>query len=232
MNITKKEFASRINYTCTSPTGNAAELDKLCEEAIEYGFGVVCVGNSHVKRLRQKFGDKISISTSVDYPLGRATTGAKLAITKDAMDDGADHLDIMMNISMFLSGEIDYCTKELTEIVKLAKEMNPNVVTKIVVDFCYFDYAQKVEICKMIKNCGADGVKTHTGFGTGSFRIGDLYIIQEILGKDFRVKAAGDMEDAGTALTYLQAGVYELGNAADDCMKMYESFDDYIKYFQ
>ncbi|MDO4329671.1 MAG: deoxyribose-phosphate aldolase [Lachnospiraceae bacterium] len=232
MKMTKQEFASRINYTCTSPCATKEELDQLCEDAIKYGFGVVCVGNCHVKRLREKFGDKVTISTSVDYPLGRSTTAAKLAIAKEMVEAGTDHLDIMLNISMFLSGDYEYCERELTEIVKQSKAINPNVICKVLAEFCYFNYQQKVDLCKIIKKSGADAVKTHSGFGPGSFRIGDIFIIKEILGDDFRIKAAGDIEDAGTALAALQAGVYEIGNAAEDCMKMYNSFDDYIKYFE
>jgi Deoxyribose-phosphate aldolase len=231
MFMTKSEFAARINYSCIRPTFTAADVDKHSDIVVEKGFGVFCVPPGHVERVKKRHGDKIVLSTSVDYPFGRHTTKTKVAIARENVDNGANQMDIVPNYSMFLSGDIEYCTRELTEMVQAVKEKDPKVIVKVLAELSFYTVEQKKACCKMIMDCGADAIKTNGGYGNFSFRLSDVDIIKDVMGQDVWIKAAGDANDAGTMLAAFKAGCREYGNYAEACQNAYDTFDDYIKYY-
>ena len=230
MKMTKAQFAKRINYTPDDQTCSAAQMDAYCQTAVARGYGIVCVGNGYVQWVKEKYGGQFLVSTGIDYPIGRSTTAARVFMASEATRLGADIIDLTMNASLYRTDPAA-CEADLNLIIQACKAENPEVIIKVIADFVHWNFEEKVAVCQMIKRVAPEGIKTHTGYFGGTFQLGDLILIRHILGPDIIVKAAGYIPDAGTAIAYLNAGLTEIGNAAVNCDAMYDTFDDYIPYF-
>jgi len=205
------DIAKYIDYTLLKATATPADIEKLCKEALEYGFYSVCVNSGYVPLAAEQLkGSKVKVCTVVGFPLGAMSTQAKLYETSVALTQGAQEIDMVLNVGLFLSGNV---AKVLEEIALLKQETGDRVL-KVIIETCYLNDEQKRLASQVCVDAGADFVKTSTGFGTGGATLADVQLIREIVGNRAKIKASGGIRDKQTALQYISLGVDRIGASA------------------
>ena len=205
------DIAKYIDYTLLKATATPADIEKLCKEALEYGFYSVCVNSGYVPLAAEQLkGSKVKVCTVVGFPLGAMSTQAKLYETSVALSQGAQEIDMVLNIGLFLSGNV---AKVLDEIALLKQETGDRVL-KVIIETCYLNDDQKRLASQVCVDAGADFVKTSTGFGTGGATLADVQLIREVVGDRAKIKASGGIRDKQTALQYISLGVDRIGASA------------------
>lgn len=205
------DIAKYIDYTLLKATATPADIEKLCKEALEYGFYSVCVNSGYVPLAAEQLkGSKVNVCTVVGFPLGAMSTQAKLYETSVALSQGAQEIDMVLNVGLFLSGNV---AKVLDEIALLKQETGDRVL-KVIIETCYLNDEQKRLASQVCVDAGADFVKTSTGFGTGGATLADVQLIREIVGDRAKIKASGGIRDKQTALQYISLGVDRIGASA------------------
>jgi deoxyribose-phosphate aldolase len=205
------DIAKYIDYTLLKATATPADIEKLCKEALEYGFYSVCVNSGYVPLAAEQLkGSKVNVCTVVGFPLGAMSTQAKLYETSVALSQGAQEIDMVLNIGLFLSGNV---AKVLDEIALLKQETGDRVL-KVIIETCYLNDDQKRLASQVCVDAGADFVKTSTGFGTGGATLADVQLIREVVGDRAKIKASGGIRDKQTALQYISLGVDRIGASA------------------
>lgn len=205
------DIAKYIDYTLLKATATPADIEKLCKEALEYGFYSVCVNSGYVPLAAQLLKDTdTKVCTVVGFPLGAMSTQAKLYETSVALTQGAQEIDMVLNVGLFLSGNV---AKVLEEIALLKQETGDRVL-KVIIETCYLNDEQKRLASQVCVDAGADFVKTSTGFGTGGATLADVQLIREVVGDRAKIKASGGIRDKQTALQYISLGVDRIGASA------------------
>ena len=205
------DIAKYIDYTLLKATATPADIEKLCKEALEYGFYSVCVNSGYVPLAAEQLkGSKVKVCTVVGFPLGAISTQAKLYETSVALTQGAQEIDMVLNVGLFLSGNV---AKVLEEIALLKQETGDRVL-KVIIETCYLNDEQKRLASQVCVDAGADFVKTSTGFGTGGATLADVQLIKEVVGDRAKIKASGGIRDKQTALQYISLGVSRIGASA------------------
>ena len=205
------DIAKYIDYTLLKATATPADIEKLCKEALEYGFYSVCVNSGYVPLAAEQLkGSKVNVCTVVGFPLGAMSTQAKLYETSVALSQGAQEIDMVLNVGLFLSANV---AKVLDEIALLKQETGDRVL-KVIIETCYLNDEQKRLASQVCVDAGADFVKTSTGFGTGGATLADVQLIREIVGDRAKIKASGGIRDKQTALQYISLGVDRIGASA------------------
>ncbi|EEK15480.1 deoxyribose-phosphate aldolase [Capnocytophaga gingivalis ATCC 33624] len=205
------DIAKYIDYTLLKATATPANIEKLCKEALEYGFYSVCVNSGYVPLAAEQLkGSKVNVCTVVGFPLGAMSTQAKLYETSVALSQGAQEIDMVLNVGLFLSGNV---AKVLDEIALLKQETGDRVL-KVIIETCYLNDDQKRLASQVCVDAGADFVKTSTGFGTGGATLADVQLIREVVGDRAKIKASGGIRDKQTALQYISLGVDRIGASA------------------
>ena len=205
------DIAKYIDYTLLKATATPADIEKLCKEALEYGFYSVCVNSGYVPLAAEQLkGSKVNVCTVVGFPLGAMSTQAKLYETSVALSQGAQEIDMVLNVGLFLSGNV---AKVLDEIALLKQETGDRVL-KVIIETCYLNDDQKRLASQVCVDAGADFVKTSTGFGTGGATLTDVQLIREVVGDRAKIKASGGIRDKQTALQYISLGVDRIGASA------------------
>ena len=205
------DIAKYIDYTLLKATATPADIEKLCKEALEYGFYSVCVNSGYVPLAAEQLkGSKVKVCTVVGFPLGAMSTQAKLYETSVALSQGAQEIDMVLNVGLFLSGNV---AKVFEEIALLKQETGDRVL-KVIIETCYLNDEQKRLASQVCVDAGADFVKTSTGFGTGGATLADVELIREVVGDRAKIKASGGIRDKQTALQYISLGVDRIGASA------------------
>ena len=205
------DIAKYIDYTLLKATATPADIEKLCKEALEYGFYSVCVNSGYVPLAAEQLkGSKVKVCTVVGFPLGAMSTQAKLYETSVALSQGAQEIDMVLNVGLFLSGNV---AKVLDEIALLKQETGDRVL-KVIIETCYLNDDQKRLASQVCVDAGADFVKTSTGFGAGGATLADVQLIREVVGDHAKIKASGGIRDKQTALQYISLGVDRIGASA------------------
>ncbi|WP_314084186.1 deoxyribose-phosphate aldolase [Capnocytophaga gingivalis] len=205
------DIAKYIDYTLLKATATPADIEKLCKEALEYGFYSVCVNSGYVPLAAEQLkGSKVNVCTVVGFPLGAMSTQAKLYETSVALSQEAQEIDMVLNVGLFLSGNV---AKVLDEIALLKQETGDRVL-KVIIETCYLNDDQKRLASQVCVDAGADFVKTSTGFGTGGATLADVQLIREVVGDRAKIKASGGIRDKQTALQYISLGVDRIGASA------------------
>ena len=205
------DIAKYIDYTLLKATATPADIEKLCKEALEYGFYSVCVNSGYVPLAAEQLkGSKVKVCTVVGFPLGAMSTQAKLYETSVALTQGAQEIDMVLNVGLFLSGNV---AKVLEEIALLKQETGDRAL-KVIIETCYLNDEQKRLASQVCVDAGADFVKTSTGFGTGGATLADVQLIKEVVGDRAKIKASGGIRDKQTALQYISLGVDRIGASA------------------
>ena len=200
-----------IDHTILKATASSADVQKLCEEAIEYKFYSVCVNGCYVadaKHLLQ--GTDVKVAAVVGFPLGAMTTAAKVFEAKEAVENGASEIDMVINVAKLKDGEFDYVENE----IRLIKEAIGDNVLKVIIETCYLTDEEKVKACELSLVAKADFVKTSTGFGTGGATYEDVKLMKSVVGDNAKVKASGGVRDKETAQKYVDLGAERLGTSS------------------
>lgn len=200
-----------IDHTILKATASSADVQKLCEEAIEHEFYSVCVNGCYVadaKHLLQ--GTDVKVSAVVGFPLGAMTTASKVFEAKEAIENGASEIDMVINVAKLKDGEFDYVENE----IRLIKEAIGNNVLKVIIETCYLTDEEKVKVCELSLVAKADFVKTSTGFGTGGATYEDVKLMKSVVGDNAKVKASGGVRDKETAQKYVDLGAERLGTSS------------------
>ena len=200
-----------IDHTLLKPEATKAQIEKLCGEAKEYDFKSVCVNPYYVKYAKELLKESdVLVCTVIGFPLGQNTTAIKVAETKDAIQNGADEIDMVINIGALKSRDVDYVLNEIKEIRKACK----GKTLKVIIETCLLTDEEKITACKLSNEAGADFVKTSTGFSTHGATVEDVKLMRETVGEDMGVKASGGIRDRETALKMVEAGATRLGVSA------------------
>ena len=200
-----------IDHTILKATASSSDVQKLCEEAIEHKFYSVCVNGCYVadaKHLLQ--GTDVKVAAVVGFPLGAMTTAAKVFEAKEAVENGASEIDMVINVAKLKDGEFDYVENE----IRLIKEAIGDNVLKVIIETCYLTDEEKVKVCELSLVAKADFVKTSTGFGTGGATYEDVKLMKSIVGEDVKVKAAGGIRNSDDFLAMIRAGADRIGCSA------------------
>ena len=200
-----------IDHTILKATASSADVQKLCEEAIEHEFYSVCVNGCYVadaKHLLQ--GTDVKVAAVVGFPLGAMTTASKVFEAKEAIENGASEIDMVINVAKLKDGEFDYVENE----IRLIKEAIGNNVLKVIIETCYLTDEEKVKACELSLVAKADFVKTSTGFGTGGATYEDVKLMKSVVGDNAKVKASGGVRDNETAQKYVDLGAERLGTSS------------------
>ena len=200
-----------IDHTILKATASSSDVQKLCEEAIEHEFYSVCVNGCYVadaKHLLQ--GTDVKIAAVVGFPLGAMTTAAKVFEAKEAVENGASEIDMVINVAKLKDGEFEYVENEIRQI----KEAIGDNVLKVIIETCYLTDEEKVKACELSLVAKADFVKTSTGFGTGGATYEDVKLMKSVVGDNAKVKASGGVRDKETAQKYVNLGAERLGTSS------------------
>ena len=200
-----------IDHTILKATASSTDVQKLCEEAIEHEFYSVCVNGCYVadaKHLLQ--GTDVKVAAVVGFPLGAMTTASKVFEAKEAIENGASEIDMVINVAKLKDGEFDYVENE----IRLIKEAIGNSVLKVIIETCYLTDEEKVKACELSLVAKADYVKTSTGFGTGGATYEDVKLMKSVVGDNAKVKASGGVRDKKTAQKYVDLGAERLGTSS------------------
>lgn len=200
-----------IDHTILKATASSSDVQKLCEEAIEHEFYSVCVNGCYVadaKHLLQ--GTDVKVAAVVGFPLGAMTTAAKVFEAKDAVENGASEIDMVINVAKLKDGEFEFIENEIRQI----KEAIGDNVLKVIIETCYLTDEEKVKACELSLAAKADFVKTSTGFGTGGATYEDVKLMKSVVGDNAKVKASGGVRDKETAQKYVDLGAERLGTSS------------------
>ena len=186
-------------------------VKKICEEAKEYDFMSVCVNSYYTAYVAQQLkGTDVKVCTVVGFPLGQMSTRAKAAETAIAVEDGAQEIDMVINVGALKDKLYDVVLSDIREVKKACG----NALLKVIIETCLLTDEEKVKACELAKEAGADFVKTSTGFSTGGAKAEDVALMRKTVGSDMGVKASGGIRDKETAESMLKAGASRLGTSA------------------
>ena len=205
------QLAAYIDHTLLKADATAKDIEKLCAEAREYHFYSVCVNGSWVGQAGHFLeGAGIKIACVVGFPLGAMSGDVKRFETEAAIDDGAQEIDIVLNLGRLKAGDNKFILRELCDVVEAADERP----VKVILETCLLTQAEKIRACQLVVESGAKFVKTSTGFSTSGATIADVKLMCETVGPKFGVKASGGIRDTQTALAMIAAGATRLGTSA------------------
>ena len=210
MDYTYEDIAKMIDHSLLSPTLTASDLDQGIQLAIAYDVASVCILPYYLQRCAERLrGTTLKATTTIGFPHGGHATAAKLAESRQALADGGEELDMVVNISKVLSGDWSYVRDDIRAVIDTAHEAGEKV--KVIFENCYLKDAQKIRLCEICGELGADWVKTSTGYGTGGATIEDLRLMRKHSPSGVQVKAAGGIRDLDMLLRVKDIGVTRVG---------------------
>ena len=205
------QLNAMIDHTNLKQDARRADIERLCDEAVRYGFATVCVNSCWVPLVAQRLaGTGVGVTTVVGFPLGAASTQAKAFETAQAVADGATEIDMVLNVGRCKDGDDAFCTEDIAAVVKAAG----NATVKVILECCLLTDDEIVRACKDSVAAGADFVKTSTGFSTGGATVHDVALMRKTVGDRCKVKAAGGMHSRSEAEAMVEAGADRLGTSA------------------
>lgn len=205
------ELASKIDHTLLKADATEAAILKVCEEAREYHTASVCVNTCWAATVKKALaGSRVMTCCVVGFPLGAMSTMGKAAETMKAVEDGADEIDMVINIGRAKGGDWDYVYRDIKAVVSAAGDAK----VKVILETCLLTDEEKVEACKAAVRAGAAFVKTSTGFSTGGATVEDIKLMRAAVGPEMGVKASGGIRDKAAAMAMLEAGATRIGASA------------------
>lgn len=205
------DIAKYIDHTVLKATTIKSDIEKLCLEAKKYGFYSVCVNGSYVSYAKELLkGTDVKIAAVVGFPLGSMSINAKVFEAKEAIENGASEIDMVINIGRLLDNDLGYVEEEIRRI----KEAIGDNILKVIIETCYLTDEQKRIACQLSLNAKADYVKTSTGFGTGGATIEDVILMKEVVKEDAKIKASGGVKNLAQANEYIKLGASRLGTSS------------------
>lgn len=204
-----KEIMRHVDHTLLSQTATWEEIKRICDEAMEYHTASVCIPPSYVKQAKEYVGDKMAVCTVIGFPNGYMTTKAKEFETKDALENGADEIDMVINIGWVKDGLYDQAEEEIRRL----KAVCGDKILKVIIETCLLTEEEKIHMCQVVTAAGADYIKTSTGFSKAGATFADIELFVAHIGKNVKVKAAGGLSTMDDAVQFLKLGADRLGTS-------------------
>lgn len=204
------EMIKYVDHTLLKAYATWEEIRVLCEEAINYQTASICIPPNYIKRIHDTYKDKLNICTVIGFPLGYSTTEAKVAECIQALKDGANEIDMVINITDVKNKDYQKVENEIRTI----KEIVGEHILKVIVETCYLTEEEKIEMCHAVTNAGADYIKTSTGFGTGGATIEDVILFKKHIGHNVKIKASGGIRTIKDMEAFIDAGCLRLGTSS------------------
>ncbi|RDY22244.1 deoxyribose-phosphate aldolase [Criibacterium bergeronii] len=204
-----KEILSKCDHTLLEQTATWEEIKSICDDGIKYSTASVCIPASFVKQAKQYVEDKLAICTVIGFPNGYDTTAAKVFMAKDAVENGADEIDMVINIGWAKEGKWSEITSEISEIKKACN----NKILKVIIEACLLTNDEKINLCKCVSNSGADYIKTSTGFSKGGATFEDVELFAKNIAPHVKIKAAGGISSLEDAEKFISLGADRLGTS-------------------
>ena len=203
------EILEKCDHTLLSQTATWADIKALCDDAIQYKTASVCIPASFVRQAKQYVGDRLAICTVIGFPNGYATTNSKCYMACDAVSNGADEVDMVINIGWAKEGKWE----ELTEEIKQVKAHCQGRLLKVIIETCLLTREEKIAMCKVVTDAGADYIKTSTGFSTAGATFEDVALFAKHVGENVKIKAAGGISTLEDAEQFIRLGADRLGTS-------------------
>ncbi|MDE7299127.1 MAG: deoxyribose-phosphate aldolase [Lachnospiraceae bacterium] len=204
-----KEITRRVDHTLLAPTATWEEIRELCDDAVKFGTASVCIPPSFVWRAKEYLGGRVPVCTVIGFPNGYHTTAAKVFETGDAVANGADEIDMVINLGFVKEGRFDLVLEEIRRV----KEAAQGRVLKVIIETCLLTREEKIRMCELVTEAGADFIKTSTGFAAAGATFEDIRLFREHVGKGVRIKAAGGIASLEDAERFVELGADRLGTS-------------------
>ncbi|MBK7629485.1 MAG: deoxyribose-phosphate aldolase [Ignavibacteriales bacterium] len=213
LRLSTKEIAGMIDHTLLKPDATSLEIEQLCDEAMQYNFASVCVNPSYVSKCFEMIkSSNVKVCTVIGFPLGATTTQSKVLEAEEAIKNGAEELDLVINIGKLKDKDYNYVYNDIKSIADLSKKHLCS--SKVIFETCLISDEEKIVACLLSKEAGADFVKTSTGFSKGGATIHDVALMKFVVGDKLQVKASGGIRSYEDAIEMINAGATRLGASA------------------
>lgn len=211
--IELEKLANMVDHTLLRANATQDEFEQVCKEADQYGFKMVAINSYPVEMCREFLKNSpVHVGAAIGFPLGQTTIETKVFEVQNAIANGADEIDYVLNVGKLKEGNAAYIRKEMEAIVKVSKEAG--ILSKVILENCYLTNDEKVMACEIARDVQPDFVKTSTGFGTGGATVADVKLMKQTVGNGVKVKAAGGIRDLDTALQMVDAGAERIGTSS------------------
>lgn len=207
MNI--KDVMSRVDHTLLSQTATDEQIKQVCDDARKYGTASVCIPPSYVKLVKDYLAGDVKVCTVIGFPNGYNTTAVKCAETAEALKDGADEIDMVINITDVKNGKYDGILDEIKKLKAICGEK----ILKVIVETCLLTDEEKIKMCEIVTLSGADYIKTSTGFAGGGATFEDVALFSKHVGSNVKIKAAGGIKSFDDAERFIELGASRLGTS-------------------
>lgn len=205
----KEKILAACDHTLLLQGSTWEEIKVICDDAIKYKTASICIPPCYVKAAYEYMGGKIPVCTVIGFPNGNMTTATKVFETEDALKNGAEEIDMVINIGMLKAGEYDYVLNEIKEI----KQVCGDHILKVIIETCLLTDDEKIKMCELVTKAGADYIKTSTGFSTSGATFDDVKLFKEHVGKNVKIKAAGGISSLEDAEKFMALGADRLGTS-------------------
>jgi len=213
--ITREKMASLIDQTLLKPDATKDDIRRLCQEAMNYGFWSVCVNPSYISLAASILRDtEVKICSVVGFPLGANTPEVKAFEAEKALIDGANEIDMVINLGALKSGDYELVKRDIRYIVEQGIRFQRDIIVKVIIETGLLSDNEKALACQIVKESGANFVKTSTGINTRGATVQDVKFIRKIVGPDFGVKASGGIRTYGEAVKLIEAGANRIGTSS------------------
>lgn len=205
----KREILKRLDHTLLKQTATWEQMKKICDDGVKYQTASVCIPPCFVKQAKEYVRDGVAVCTVIGFPNGNTTTASKVFETEDAIKNGADEIDMVINVGDVKAGLYEKILEEIKAIKAACKDK----VLKVIIETCLLTEEEKVKMCEVVSVSGADYIKTSTGFSTGGATIADVKLMREYVASHVKVKAAGGISSVEDAEEFIRLGADRIGTS-------------------
>lgn len=205
----KEDVLQKVDHTLLAQTATWQEIKQICEDAMTYQTASVCIPPSFVKQAKEYVGDRMAVCTVIGFPNGYNTTEVKKAETEDAIQKGADEIDMVINLGWVKEQRFDLIEEE----IRVLKEACGEKILKVIIETCLLSEEEKIKMCEAVTKAGADFIKTSTGFSTGGATLEDIELFAKHVGSGVKIKAAGGIASFEDGEAFIKAGASRLGTS-------------------
>ena len=207
--MTNAELCRLVDHTLLKQTATWADIQAICDEAMEYNTASVCIPPCYVRQAVEYMAGKIPVCTVIGFPNGNTTTASKVFEAKEALANGAEEIDMVINVGQLKAGNLAYVADEIRQLKAAAGDK----VLKVIIETCLLTDDEKVTMCKLVSQTGADFIKTSTGFSTGGATFDDIALFARNVGPNVKIKAAGGISSIEDAEKFVALGASRLGTS-------------------
>lgn len=205
----RNKILSAVDHTLLTQNATWEDIKQILDDGIKYNVASACIPASYVKKAKEYVGDKLPICTVIGFPNGYSTTAVKIFETEDAIKNGADEIDMVINITDVKNENFDAILEEIKDIHKACN----GKILKVIIETCLLTEEEKIKMCEIVAKSGAEYIKTSTGFSTGGATFNDIALMKKYVGKDVKIKAAGGISSLDDAAKFMELGADRLGTS-------------------